>query len=69
MIVIVPMVAALAIGLFLGCVLRASYAVAVMSRSQERVWTKILRQQAAEQQRVQQAEARGTWSEPTARQW
>jgi len=69
MIAIIAMMAALATGLFLGCVLRASFAIAVTSRSQERVWTKILRQQAEQQQRAQQADARGTWSEPTARQW
>ena len=69
MIAIIAMMGALVTGLFLGCVLRASFAVAVMSRSQERVWTKILRQQAEEQQRAQQADARGTWSQPAARQW
>jgi hypothetical protein len=69
MIAIIAMMGALVTGLFLGCVLRASFAVAVMSRSQERVWTKILRQQAEEQRRAQQADARGTWSQPAARQW
>jgi len=69
MIVIFPMVAALATGLFLGCVLRASCATAVMSRSQERVWTRVLRRQAEDQQRAQQAETRGTWSKPTSTRW
>ena len=66
MIVLVPMVAALATGLFMGCVLRATCATAVRSRSQERVWTRILRRQAEDEQRAQQAAARDTWPEPTS---
>jgi type VI protein secretion system component VasF len=61
-ILLVPAVAALATGLFLGWVLKASCEAAAASRFQERMRNKIM-------QLEQQLEARGTRPESPWKQW
>lgn len=62
MILVIPAVAALATGLFLGWVLKASCEAAAAARFQERMRNKIM-------QLEQQLETRGTRPEPPWRQW
>ncbi len=69
MIVIVPVAAALLTGLLFGWVLKASYAAAATSRSQERMHSKVSYWQDKALQLERQLEAKGTWPEPPSRQW
>lgn len=68
MIVIIP-VAAFVTGLVLGWVLTASYMAAAISRSQERMQSKILYWQDEARRLEQLLEARGPRPEPPSRQW
>jgi hypothetical protein len=62
MILVIPAAAALATGLFLGWILKASCQAAVASYLQERMHSKVI-------QLEQQLEARRTRPEPPWRQW
>ena len=69
MIVIVPVAAALATGLFLGWVLKASYRATKTSWSQQRMHSKIIYWQDKAMRLEHELEARGTRPEPPSRQW
>jgi hypothetical protein len=69
MIIMVSVVAALATGLFLGWVLRASSAVTAASWSQDRMHTKVTYWQDRAIRLEQQLEGRGNRPEPPSGQW
>jgi hypothetical protein len=75
MIVILPMAAGFVTGLFLGCVLAATYAAAAMSGSQERMQRKVRYWQSETARAHQEVKrlarelaARGIWLEPPSEQ-